>query len=187
MEMIILEFLLGTVAGTFFGILKVKRSGRTSSTLKKARVARASAYKPRIRSTRAKTGARRPRTVSRTQARSVTAPTETVVETLTKDPIPTANVMACPACGLQAPEKLMAEHFLGSPSHKHAPVEPQLTEVETKTARVATPDEDARDSLRSLLQMLVPPRAFGRRHGQRTINPLSSLVQTSPSARDTGI
>jgi hypothetical protein len=37
--------------------------------------------------------------------------------------------------------------------------------------------EDSRQSVRNLLQMLVPPRAFGRRHAHRSMGPISSIVK----------
>jgi hypothetical protein len=78
----------------------------------------------------------------------------------------------------------MAEHFLGSPSHENGTTEPEMTTVEDAMFdRSQTSEEDAKSSLRHLLQMLVPPRAFGLRHQGRTINPLSSLVQTMTEAQ----
>ncbi len=73
----------------------------------------------------------------------------------------------------------MIEHLLGSPSHKHGPAKPEPTAdraVEKDPASVES-DDDSRQSLRNLLQILVPPRAFGRRHEQKTVNPMSHLVQ----------
>jgi len=77
----------------------------------------------------------------------------------------------------------MIEHLLGSPSHKHGPAKPEPTAdrtVENDPASVES-DEDSRQSLRNLLQILVPPRAFGRRREQKTVNPISYLVQTADS------
>jgi hypothetical protein len=87
---------------------------------------------------------------------------------------------SCPTCGLSAPAKLMAEHLQGSPLHRKeapAPIAPSIPPSTTPT-KTSTLDEDSTESMRSLLQMLVPPRAFGRRHMQRTTNPLGQLVQT---------
>jgi hypothetical protein len=78
----------------------------------------------------------------------------------------------------------MVEHFLGSPSHENGAPEPEITIVEDAIfERSRSSDEDAKSSLRSLLQMLVPPRAFGRRHQERTVNPLSRLVKTVAEAQ----
>lgn len=56
-----------------------------------------------------------------------------------------------------------------------AAIEESISEVSGGTVEM---EEDPRRSLRNLLQMLVPPRAFGHRHQQRTVNPLSGLVRT---------
>ena len=88
---------------------------------------------------------------------------------------------SCPTCGLRAPEKLMAEHLLGSPLHRQkapAPLAPPIPRSTSPRKTSATLEEDSRESMRNLLQMLVPPRAFGRRHGQRNANPLEQLIQT---------
>jgi hypothetical protein len=78
----------------------------------------------------------------------------------------------------------MAEHFLGSPSHENGIPEPEIMVVEDAVLdRSFSSEEDAKSSLRHLLQMLVPPRAFGRRHLGRSVNPLSSLVQTVADAQ----
>jgi hypothetical protein len=83
----------------------------------------------------------------------------------------------------------MAEHFNGSPSHEEGPSRQLIVaEVESREESVATSsDNESRDSLRHLLQMLVPPRAFGRRHGQRTVDPLSSLVETIGATRNDSV
>lgn len=82
----------------------------------------------------------------------------------------------CPSCGLQAPDKLLAEHFLGSPSHRNGPEKPVATPTQTETDNEPKEDE-SKQSVRSLLQILVPPRAFGHRHAHRSISPISSVVQ----------
>ncbi len=86
---------------------------------------------------------------------------------------------SCPACGLEAPEGSMAEHFVQSPSHHLGPV-PAPSMIRTpasETASESGEDDEPKLSFRNLLQMLVPPRAFGHRHQQRTVNPLSRMVQ----------
>jgi|ERR671924_37628 hypothetical protein len=90
-------------------------------------------------------------------------------------------ILACPGCGLQAPEKPMAEHFLGCPSHKLGLVEGSTSLIEKgrdfqPTVKVSA--EDSRESLRYLLQILVPPRAFGRRHEQKRVNPISLMFES---------
>lgn len=99
-------------------------------------------------------------------------------------------ILACPACGLQAPEKLMAEHFLGSPSHKLDPVHDVRTVIGKSSdfqPSVKMSAEDSRDSLRYLLQILVPPRAFGRRHEQKMVNPISLLFESRETSAASSI
>jgi hypothetical protein len=72
---------------------------------------------------------------------------------------------------------LLAEHFLGSPSHRNGPpkiVKADIVEVEESEE---AKEEDSKQSVRNLLQMLVPPRAFGRRHAHRSMGPISSIVK----------
>ena len=96
----------------------------------------------------------------------------------------TTTLATCPSCGLQAPDKLLAEHFLGSPSHRNGPE--KITVVDstpTKTDTVITEDE-SKQSVRNLLQILVPPRAFGLRHAERSVSPISPVVRDlGPSRR----
>jgi len=95
-------------------------------------------------------------------------------------------VPSCPTCGLQAPRALMMEHFQASPSHELGTPEPQPTimdgDIHAESAPVSS-EEDSRNSMRNLLQMLVPPRAFGRRHQHRTVNPLSHVIRTLEESR----
>jgi len=78
------------------------------------------------------------------------------------------------------------EHFQASPSHELGTPEPQPTiidgDMQVESALIS-PEEDSRNSMRNLLQMLVPPRAFGRRHQHRTVNPLSHVIQTLEESR----
>ena len=181
LEITILEFLAGVVAGTVSALLIVKRMGRNAPlpiTTVSRRIART---KPRAALKQAKTRVARPRSLKR--LRPSVLPTEIVnveptVATLA------VNVSSCPTCGLQAPDALMAEHFLGSPSHENGAPDLEVRAVEDAIFdRSRSSEEDAKSSLRNLLQMLVPPRAFGRRHQHRTVNRLSHLVQTVAEAR----
>ena len=94
--------------------------------------------------------------------------------------IPAAAVApfdTCPSCGLQAPGSLLTEHFLGSPSHRNGL--PKMVEADPVEAEAAAEakEEDSRQSVRSLLQMLVPPRAFGHRHAYRSVSPISPIIK----------
>lgn len=181
MEITIIEFLAGVVAGTISGVVIVKRMGRntplTRTTVSRevARTRSRSGLKP------AKTRGTKPRSMR--HVRPATQPNNALMiePTLTALAV---NISSCPTCGLQAPEALMAEHFLGSPSHENGSPEPDVPVAEDAIFDISQDsEEDAKSSLRHLLQMLVPPRAFGRRHQGRTVNPLSSLVQTVDDAR----
>jgi len=181
LEITILEFLAGAVAGTISGLLIVKRMGRNTRVPRTTGSRKSAGTKAKAALKQAKTRGARRRSVRR--LRPSVLPTEIVnleptVATLA------VNVSSCPTCGLQAPDALMAEHFLGSPSHENGAPEPEVTVVEDAIFdRSRSSEEDAKSSLRSLLQMLVPPRAFGRRHLERTVNPLSRLVKTVAEAQ----
>ena len=181
LDITIFEFIAGVVAGTLSGVLIVKRMGRNAPlprTMVSRKIVRT---KPRRVLKKAKTRATRPRSSRRVR------PSVQPSDTLTIEPTVTAlaaTFSSCPTCGLQAPDALMAEHFLGSPSHENGVPEPDVTMIEDAIFDVPqASEEDAKNSLRHLLQMLVPPRAFGRRHQGRTVNPLSSLVQTVADAQ----
>ena len=95
-------------------------------------------------------------------------------------------VPSCPTCGLQAPEALLMEHFQASPSHEQGTPQPlpiMLDDPVLAESNLASSEEDSRNSMRNLLQMLVPPRAFGLRHQHRTVNPLSHVIQTLEESR----
>lgn len=96
------------------------------------------------------------------------------------------TVPSCPTCGLQAPHDLMMEHFQASPSHELGTPETLPTIVDDSIQAesiLVSSEEDSRNSMRNLLQMLVPPRAFGRRHQNRTANPLSHVIRTLEESR----
>lgn len=172
-----LGFLVGVVASTISVFLIVQLTGekRTPQTITRSRRPQVARAVPSRRQTKPK----RTKSKSIRKLRMKTKPNSakiTVVET----PPMSSLVSACPACGLQAPDNLMAEHFIGSPSHQFGPVQPLPTTTVTENIESSDRiEEDSKNSLRSLLQMLVPPRAFGRRHAHRTVSPLSRIVETT--------
>lgn len=181
MDITIIEFLAGVAAGTISGLLIVKRMGRNMPLPRTTVTRKIARTKPRPVLKHAKTRGTRPR--SARHVRPLVQPSDTLTVEPTVTPL-TIDVSSCPTCGLQAPEALMAEHFLGSPSHENGVPEPEVTTVgDALFDASSASEEDAKSSLRHLLQMLVPPRAFGRRHQGRTVNPLTSLVQTVADAR----
>ncbi len=122
----------------------------------------------------------KPRGSSIVQPISVTSDPPSVLATV-QDTVP-----SCPTCGLQAPHDLMMEHFQASPSHELGTPEPSPTTINGSIPAepiLVSTEEDSRNSMRNLLQMLVPPRAFGRRHQNRTVNPLSHVIQTLEESR----
>jgi hypothetical protein len=66
---------------------------------------------------------------------------------------------------------------MGSPSHENGP--PKIVEADPLEAEAAAEakEEDSRQSVRNLLQMLVPPRAFGRRHAYKSVIPISLITK----------
>jgi len=84
---------------------------------------------------------------------------------------PKATVYSCPTCGLQATRSSMLEHLFGSPLHQPGRVQPVQTSDQTvkEDQTMASRKEDPQDSLRNLLQILLPPRTFGRRHEQKIV------------------
>ena len=180
MEPIILDFAIGIAIGTISELLFLKRSARRDRLHKPVQGTRPANHPRRVpRSTKTLTAslATIARPLSESKVR-VDAESTPVKSTVAYSEPPQSS---CPTCGLRAPEKLMAEHLLGSPLHRKKPPAPLVPSLPPSTSsRRISPslEEDSRESMRNLLQMLVPPRAFGRRHGQRTANPLGQLVQT---------
>ena len=180
MEPITLDFAIGVSIGVLAQLLFLRRSLRKDRLQKPARRMRPvnnlrSVPRPTktLRVSRGTSAG--PRTKPKDQLATESNPAQSPV------PYTEPPQSSCPTCGLLAPEKLMAEHLLGSPLHRKqavAPVTPRILPSTTSARMTVTLEEDSRESMRSLLQMLVPPRAFGRRHVQRTVNPLGQLVQT---------
>jgi len=180
MDPIIFEFLGGLLVGAMAGLMVVLRIRRpTPATMpilavRKTRSA-ASVHRRRTSPTRDRTTAisAKTRRKAKTKTPDVTiAPSQTPSTTQA-----TVSFDTCPSCGLQAPGSLLAEHFLGSPSHKNGP--PKIVKAESVEIEASedTKDDDSKQSVRNLLQMLVPPRAFGRRHAHRSMGPISSIVK----------
>jgi len=92
----------------------------------------------------------------------------------------TASISVCPSCGLEGSASLLSEHFLSSPWHplgkREQPLQNDLGEKKAAPAL----DEHHTGLMRNLLSVLVPPRAFGRRHLQ-VENSLPGFVQESVS------
>ena len=163
---------------------KSKRHGTPSST---RRIGTTSRSKSRGK-TMAQSSRRKARRISPARLREdlLVQPVEVMPDTPTAATIVEVEIPACPTCGLQAPQALMMEHFQASPSHEGGI--PQLAPMITDSEALGelnppSSEEDSKNSMRNLLQMLVPPRAFGRRHQNRTVNPLSHLIKTIEESR----
>ncbi len=179
--------MVGIIAGTMTGIGIVRRRSSKKTRTRPGSVKTRSVSGPvnRVIAKPSKIRSTRQRAPSKLRGRSIIAsrglgPVTASVSTLAVA-ISAPSFSACPACGLEAPETLMAEHFVQSPSHQagKAPA-PQALETATVSPVPLSEEEryreDTRLSFRNLLQMLVPPRAFGHRHQQKTVNPISRLV-----------
>jgi hypothetical protein len=183
MDTIIIGFLVGIVASTVSVFLTVRLASeklgpqRIIHAPRRAQAARAAVSRKRSKPRHVK-----PRSIRKLRMKPQPRPVETDFGTPTVAPMQMI-VSSCPACGLQAPEKLMTEHFMGSPSHQYGPVQPIATAVVNNVEEELNVEEDSQNSVRSLLQMLVPPRAFGRRHANRTVSPVSRIVEP---IRDSG-
>lgn len=207
LDNITIQALYGLVAVTISFVAIVRRadirlfSPQTTSSLKpstKPRRSRTSSGTGRIRAkSQSKSSERRVVRSSKTRkvrrrSRSTrrTSPTLQPVALTSEPPMLVAIVQdavpSCPTCGLQAPQNLLTEHFQASPSHELGTHEPEATpivgDVQVEPILLSS-EEDSRNSMRNLLQMLVPPRAFGRRHQHRTVNPLSQVIRTLEESR----
>jgi hypothetical protein len=191
MDPAIFEFLGGLLAGTLLVLTVVFRTGHLTIVLRTRHSSLKKMPMLTIRKTGSRSSVRRRKTSphNRKGPSTVTfagtrrkARTKTPNATIAPSQTPgiasaTLSFDTCPSCGLQAPGSLLAEHFLGSPSHKNGP--PEIVKVEPAEIKAAeeAEKEDSKQSMRNLLQMLVPPRAFGRRHAHRSMGPISSIVK----------
>ncbi|HZY46957.1 MAG TPA: hypothetical protein VFE96_04095 [Candidatus Bathyarchaeia archaeon] len=176
MDPIIFEFIGGLLVGAMVFVTVLFRPRRPSANtmpmlaIRTRRTASSERRRPTLKKQNKMT-AKTEKKARRKETRAVLEPSQV----LGVNPV-TASFDTCPSCGLQAPGNLLAEHFLGSPSHKNGPLkvvaEPAKTEREKKTE-----EDDSTQSVRNLLQMLVPPRAFGHRHEQRSVDPVASVVK----------
>ena len=175
MKALITGFLQG-VTGAISGLLRTKRNGKKAASRNTVSAGRHLAGRPRAnRKQQQKTRRVRSGTGRKRHLRTAPKPSATTTDNSNVTSASQSVIYTCPACGLQAPQTLMIEHLRGSPIHQRGRARPEQTmdhRVEEEPALVAL-GEDSRDSLRNLLQILLPPRAFGRRHEQRTANAIS--------------
>src|SRR5260370_29868162 len=192
MDPVIIELMGGMLAGTLGVLTVMLRTGPLNVVLR---------TRNQTPITMPMLAVRKPRKASPVRRRSISPPTKkrrstaTDIRTRRKaknnapdtTPAPrqtpvivsatTVSFDTCPSCGLQAPGSLLTEHFLASPSHKNSL--PKIFEADPVEAEAVAEaeEEDSRQSVRTLLRMLVPPRAFGRRHAHKSVSPISPIVE----------
>ena len=188
MDPVIFEFIGGLLVGAFVGlmvILRIKHPPAELMPMLAVRTSRSASSNRRRRTSPPVGRGQTTVAIARTGRKAKNkAPNSKAAITQTPEILPTATVSfdTCPSCGLQAPGSLLTEHYLGSPSHRNGP--PKIVEADPDVvqAAVEAEEEDSRQSVRSLLQMLVPPRAFGRRHAYKTVSPISPMIQNRDPA-----
>jgi hypothetical protein len=164
----ILGFLQG-VTGTISGHLARGRSEKKPAPSRTSRGRKRSAARTRA-GKKPKTARVRSRTSRSEGSRKKLNPVPSLFENPIPAPTARTTVYSCPACGLEADKALMLEHLLGSPLHQPGRVQPErLTDRKAEEPLTVVREEDSSDSLRNLLQILLPPRPFGRRHEQKTV------------------
>ncbi len=208
LENITVQILYGLIAVTISFVAIVRQAGVKPLSSMITSSLKLSAAKPRRSGTSVRTRRIRVRSRSKSRRRTMVQPSRTSKarrrlrskprgDTILRPITATSDtpmvvafvneaVPSCPTCGLQAPEALLMEHFQASPSHEQGT--PQSLPIIADDPVSAEPilvssEEDSRNSMRNLLQMLVPPRAFGRRHQNRTANPLSHVIRTIEESR----
>ena len=192
MDPVIIELMGGMLAGTLGVLTVMLRTGHLTVVLR---------TRNQTPITMPMLAVRKPRKASPVRRRSISPPTKkgrsnaTDVRTrrkaknktpdttpaLSQTPVIASATMVsfdtCPSCGLQAPGSLLTEHFLSSPSHKDGLLKIVEADPVKAEAVAEAEEEDSRQSVRNLLQMLVPPRAFGHRHAHKSVSPISPIVE----------
>lgn len=186
METIIVEFLLGMIVAAVPTFLIITRAALKPATLGDSHQAKEVVESRLRRPSRASSARSKPVRRQRANHRNMKREGGEPARARSRgndgsaDPSEVASTAigvldTCPSCGLEAPHDLLNEHFLGSPAHQYgaAKDDPKQNAITTALPSV---EEDSTKSVRNLLQMLVPPRAFGRRHLQRQHDPLAEIV-----------
>ncbi len=181
MDPIIFEFLGGLLVGAMAGLMVVLRIKHPAPKMMPMLAVKKTRSPVAVHHRKTSPPIKQQRTITfaRTSKKAKTkTPDTTMAPSQTPNTVSAAvSFDTCPSCGLQAPGSLLAEHFLGSPSHRNGP--PKIVKADPVEIEVAEEarEEDSKQSVRNLLQMLVPPRAFGRRHAHRSMGPISSIVR----------
>jgi hypothetical protein len=158
------------VTGVITGHLTGGHDGKKTAPRKTIRAGKSSARRTRM-AKKLKTRRVRPRTSRNVSPRKKRKLLPTLFENPTPAPTAQTTVYSCPTCGLEATKALMLEHLLGSPLHQPGRAQQEQTTDQKVGEELPTVprEEDSKDSLRNLLQILLPPRPFGRRHEQKGV------------------
>ena len=197
MEAIIVETLMGVIGGAILGLIAVPslfRLGKSKQTTKAEAQVVQPVLEAKIPSRSRQPSAGHPRRSSAKSSRilrprpnrALATMGHTASQPVKAKMVPTVDLeefQVCPSCGLQAPEYLMGEHFLGSPTHRNGKPPAWADEDETQWEGIGKsakdPDPSTLNLMRSLMHLLVPPRAFGLRGQERKVDPLDGLVKRS--------
>jgi hypothetical protein len=158
------------VTGAISGHLPGRRDGKKTAPRKTIRAGKRSTGRTGTNK-KLKTRRVRSRTNRDGRLKKKLKPVHTLTHSSRLVPAAQTTVYTCPTCGLEATKAFMLEHLLGSPLHQPGRIQQQQAKdqkIEEQKPTVST-EEDSRDSLRNLLQILLPPRPFGRRHEQKAV------------------
>src|SRR5947199_6477183 len=202
LENISIQILYGLIAVTSSFVAIVREAGVKPLSSLITSSLKLSAPKPKRPRTSARTGRIRARSRSKSRGRTIVQSSrtrkarrrlrskprgDTILQpiTVTSDtPIVAAlvheAVPSCPTCGLQAPEALLMEHFQASPSHEQgAPQLPIIIDAQVPAeSNLVCRLLVAKNSIRNLSNMLVPPRAFSFTQQHTIVNAASHALQT---------
>jgi hypothetical protein len=161
-------FLQG-ITGAITGHLPGRYDAKKTAPRKTVRAGKRSATRTRT-AKKLKTRRAGSRTSRSTSLRKKLKPIHTLTNGSRAAPTAQTTVYTCPTCGLEANKALMLEHLLGSPLHQPGRVQQeQATDHKVEAEQPTVQREEDSDSLRNLLQILLPPRPFGRRHEQKSV------------------
>ncbi|MBO0887557.1 hypothetical protein J2P12_00495 [Candidatus Bathyarchaeota archaeon] len=166
MEPALIQFLIGLVGGSALGFAIMRRDTRRPIVLPSLPTLQPSATSGPSQPVQEQVKTTKPEPVLAASilaiAQSPAQPLPVPI-TLASKPLPTqepSTFHVCPACGLQAPEKLMTEHFQGSPLHRTStlPAPAALPSAQPasiiKSQITDSVEEVGRSSLGDLLQTL---------------------------------
>src|SRR5215472_10590410 len=137
MDPIILDFAVGILIGATSELFFLKRSDQRKQLKRTTVRAPAKRPSPIGRPSSPIAAARSGRsTIATPQVKSERQPDQLFKDDLNIVAVSRPILSSCPTCGLKAPEKLMAEHLLGSPLHRRQrPIAPTPIPVKKTVER----------------------------------------------------